>query len=94
MPRRMAREPQAPASPTNSHVYVAAPPAAPAKSSKTEFVLDLLRREEGATVAEVTSAINWLPHSARAFMTGLRKKGHMIEKRGEVTCYHLAATKA
>ena len=35
----------------------------------------------------------WLPHTTRAALTGLRKKGHAIEKtrRGDVTCYRIAA---
>jgi hypothetical protein len=44
-------------------------------------------------LAEIVEATGWLPHSARAALTGLRKKGHAIEKgkRGEVTCYSIPA---
>ncbi|HEV2079949.1 MAG TPA: DUF3489 domain-containing protein [Allosphingosinicella sp.] len=65
-------------------------PAARA-SSKIDQVLGLMRREQGATLAELTAATNWQPHSARAALTGLRKKGHAIEtgKREGVTCYRL-----
>lgn len=68
-------------------------PAPAAKVSKTDQVLALLRREEGATLAEIVGATGWLPHSTRAALTGLRKKGHAIEKtkRGEVTCYVMKA---
>ncbi|AEG49192.1 hypothetical protein Sphch_1504 [Sphingobium chlorophenolicum L-1] len=71
-------------------------PAADASLSsprtKSALVLGMLQREGGATLDELTSATSWLPHTARAALTGLRKKGHAIEKRkrGEVTCYHLA----
>ncbi|MDP4576033.1 DUF3489 domain-containing protein [Qipengyuania sp. G39] len=36
-------------------------------------------------------ATGWLPHTTRAAMTGLKKKGHTIErdKRGEVSCYRI-----
>ncbi|BAI97474.1 hypothetical protein Sj15T_19080 [Sphingobium sp. TA15] len=63
----------------------------PAAHSKSALVLKMLRRESGATLDELISATNWLPHTTRAALTGLRKKGHAIDrrKRGEVTCYHL-----
>lgn len=66
--------------------------AAPRRPSKNDQVVELLRRPEGATLEELTSATGWLPHSTRAVLTGLRKKGHDIvrEKRGEVTCYRIA----
>lgn len=54
------------------------PPANP--ESKTEKVVALLRREGGASLAEITDATAWLPHSARAVLTRLRKKGYVIAK--------------
>lgn len=51
-----------------------------AVENKTAKVIALLRREGGATLAEITGATGWLPHSARAALTGVRKKGHTIEK--------------
>ncbi|WP_347304486.1 DUF3489 domain-containing protein [Croceibacterium sp. TMG7-5b_MA50] len=52
----------------------------------------MLRRDEGATLTELIGATGWLPHTTRAALTGLRKKGHDIAKstRDEVTCYSLA----
>lgn len=79
------------------HTSVAAgDPAMPqtsAHNSKRDTVLALLRRESGATLAELIQATSWLPHTTRAALTGLRKKGHCIErsKRGNVSCYHIAA---
>lgn len=63
----------------------------PAAHTKTALVLQLLTRETGATLDELIAATSWLPHTTRAALTGLRKKGHGIDrrKRGEVTCYHL-----
>jgi DNA-binding IclR family transcriptional regulator len=60
--------------------------------SKIEQVLKLMSREQGATLAELTAATEWQPHSARAALTGLRKKGHAIQtgKRDDLTCYRLA----
>jgi hypothetical protein len=68
-------------------------PAKVVRVSKTSAVLDLLRRDEGATLAELITATDWLPHTTRAALTGLRKKRHAIErgKRGDTTCYFLRA---
>lgn len=46
--------------------------------SKIGLVLGLLRQEEGATIADITAATGWLPHTTRAALSGLRKKGHVI----------------
>lgn len=46
--------------------------------TKAAAVKKLLSRAKGATLAEMTETTGWLPHSARAFMTGLRKKGHEL----------------
>jgi hypothetical protein len=69
------------------------PPLPQARRTKSALVLEMLRRESGATLDELSSATNWLPHTTRAALTGLRKKGHGIEKRkrGEVSCYHLGS---
>lgn len=60
--------------------------------SKTDNVLTLLRRVEGASMDELVSATGWLPHSTRAALTGLRKKGHVItrDKTGARPCYRIA----
>lgn len=68
-------------------------PAREARSgSKIARVLALLRRPEGATLAELVEATGWLPHTTRAALTGLKKTGHVIEKtkRDDTTCYHIA----
>ena len=62
--------------------------------SKISMVADLLRRKGGATLVELIAATGWLPHSTRAALTGLRKKGHGIE-RGTLdgaTTYTIAAS--
>ena len=60
-------------------------------TTKSELVLSLLQRSEGATLAELIEATGWLPHTTRAALTGVRKKGHAVEKskRGKETCYRI-----
>lgn len=57
--------------------------------SKIDQVIELLQRNHGATLGELTKITGWQPHSVRAVLTALRKKGHAItkSKRSEVTCY-------
>lgn len=61
--------------------------------SKSDTVQKLLGRAKGASIAEITAATGWQPHSARAFLTGLRKKDITIlresRKDGE-TAYRIA----
>ncbi|MDX3910802.1 MAG: DUF3489 domain-containing protein [Sphingobium sp.] len=79
---------------TSSAAVDAPAPAQPAPArTKTAEVLELLRRESGATLDELTTATGWLPHTTRAALTGLRKKGHAIVrgKRDELSCYTLNA---
>lgn len=54
-------------------------PAAEAKPlTKQALLLAMLKRNEGATLAQLVEATSWLPHTTRAALTGLRKKGHVI----------------
>ena len=47
--------------------------------SKPQQILDLLNRDCGATLEELATLANWMLHSTRAYLTGLRKKGHVID---------------
>lgn len=71
----------------------APPPAGGRPASKIAQVMALLQRKEGATLKELVAITGWLPHTTRAALTGLRKKGHVIAKgkREHVTCYTIAA---
>ena len=79
-PRRMAREPKPAgelATPSSTPTAeVEAKTAKPA--SKSSLVLAMLQRPEGATIAQIVTATSWLPHTTRAALTGLKKKGHVI----------------
>lgn len=57
-------------------------------------VVALLKRKEGATLEEMMEATNWQKHTTRAALTGLRKKGHTIEreKRDDASCYRITAS--
>ena len=89
MPRKMAREPNATTEESSEPASAATPRST--APSKISIVVDMLRREKGATLAELVEATGWLPHTTRAALTGLRKKGRTLEKskRGEVTCYRI-----
>jgi hypothetical protein len=76
------------------------PPAAPTSAepgsafrsgSKTNLLIGLLKSDGGATLVTMAEATGWLPHTTRAALTGLRKKGHVIirTKRDEVTVYQI-----
>jgi predicted ArsR family transcriptional regulator len=89
-PDRPAREPGA--------------PRKPREGTKQEAVLTMLRRAEGATVAQITGATGWASHTVRGFLAGLKKKGIQVATldrvrmvgpnkdgaRGSFTIYHVA----
>ena len=54
-------------------------PHAPRRGSKLAQVIELLQRDNGATVDELTAATGWLAHTTRAALTGLRKRGYAVE---------------
>jgi Protein of unknown function (DUF3489) len=82
-PRRMAREPQLDTASVQDASPVTSEPAQPSEKtpSKASLVLDLLSRPEGASLDQLVEATGWLPHTTRAALTGLKKKGHKIERR-------------
>lgn len=47
--------------------------------TKNQQIIDLLYRDSGATLDEMSTLAGWQPHSTRSFVTGLKKKGHVIE---------------
>ncbi len=48
--------------------------------SKTAVILGMLQRNDGATLEQMVEATGWQPHTTRAALTGLRKKGHAIAR--------------
>jgi len=68
-----------------------------AAPSKTATVQKMLRRAGGATLAEITTVTTWQPHSARAYLSGLRKRGEPLRRdirRDGTTCYRLGEVAA
>ncbi|WP_020186153.1 DUF3489 domain-containing protein [Methylopila sp. 73B] len=64
---------------------VQTPPSGPLRSTvevragtKQAAVVELLAREQGATLREVAAAMGWLPHTTRAALTGLRRRGYAV----------------
>ena len=49
-------------------------PRKPREGTKQEQVLALLRREEGATIAQICEATGWQQHTVRGFFAGLKKR--------------------
>lgn len=71
-PRRMAREPMTGGSELSTG------PEGAKRSTKANLVRSLLQRPDGATIAQLVAATGWLPHTTRAALTGLRKKGYSL----------------
>ena len=69
------------------------PSSEPGRMTKQALVLAMLCSEHGATLAQLVEATAWQPHTIRAALTGLRKKGHTIvkDKLDGVTRYAIAA---
>lgn len=60
--------------------------------SKASIVEAMLTKAPGATIADMNAATGWQPHSCRAFLTGIRKKGKVIERtkrKDGASCYRI-----
>jgi hypothetical protein len=51
---------------------------APKVPSKQQQLAALVVRDEGATLEQMIAVTGWLPHTTRAALTGLKKKGYVI----------------
>lgn len=88
-----ASSPASKAKPRSSSKRVATKPmSAPARPSKSAAVAKLLARPKGVTVDEMMTATGWQPHSVRAFLSGLRKRGQVLlreERKDGRSAYRL-----
>jgi Protein of unknown function (DUF3489) len=68
-------------------------PGVPHRGSKLGEVIALLSRNKGASIEELISATGWLPHTTRAALTGLRKRGYGVKRhkpgKSEVSTYRI-----
>jgi hypothetical protein len=58
--------------------------------SKRALLIDRLSQPEGTRIDDLTRELGWLPHTVRAALTGLRRKGYLVarEKReGQASIY-------
>ena len=66
-------------------------PVGVAPQTKQTLLIAMLQRKEGATLDQLVEATGWLPHTTRAALTGLRKKGHVITRSKDEagSCYRI-----
>jgi hypothetical protein len=68
----------------NASATTAPTSSAPRAGTKIADVIGLLQRDQGAKLDELTVATGWLPHTARAALTGLRDRGYEVRlERGD-----------
>ena len=61
-----------------SDSQAAVPVAVPRAPNKQQKLAALAVRDEGATIDQMIAATGWLPHTTRAALSGLKKKGYVI----------------
>ncbi len=64
----------------------------PRDGSKQALVISMLSAKAGATIDALIDATGWLPHTTRAALTGLRKRGFSVERTrtdGEASVYRI-----
>ena len=61
--------------------------------SKQARLVEMLSAPDGASLDELVTAMGWLPHTTRAAVTGLRKRGLTVltEKRDGACVYRMSA---
>ena len=64
--------------PTPGSNSQAAPEGEPKAPTKQQQLAALVVRDEGATLDQMIAVTGWLPHTTRAALTGLKKKGYAI----------------
>ena len=58
-----------------------APAPSPSKpTKKAALVIALLEVGDGATLVDLCGVTGWQAHTCRAFLTGLRKKGRVLDR--------------
>ncbi|WP_245257413.1 DUF3489 domain-containing protein [Methylocapsa acidiphila] len=52
----------------------------PRQGSKQAMIVEILSKDDGASLNALIKATGWLPHTTRAALTGLRKRGYAVER--------------
>ena len=71
--------------------------ASPRAGTKQALVIEMLCAKKGASLSALVDATGWLPHTTRAALTGLRKRGFAIERtreEGSDSIYRIVSTPA
>jgi hypothetical protein len=66
----------------------------PRAGTKQALVIEMLSARKGVTLDALVEATGWLPHTTRAALTGLRKRGFSIERaceEGSASLYRIVA---
>lgn len=70
----------------------------PKPGSKLGIVLGLLEKPQGVSLAKLVEVTGWLPHTTRAALTGLRKRGFAVvsekDADGGTSVYRIGAQAA
>jgi hypothetical protein len=81
---------------SNVNATASAMENAPRAGSKQALVIEMLSRNKGTTIEALVEATGWLPHTTRAVLTGLRKRGFSIDRtrgEGERSVYRVVSAK-
>lgn len=54
-------------------------------TTKAEQVRRMLTRKNGASLDDICNATDWKPHSVRAFLSGMRKRGYALSREPDAS---------
>ena len=69
----------------------------PRAGSKLDKLVGLLSHKTGTTIAKASESLGWQSHTTRASLTGLKKRGYVIERKdrvGKDSLYSIARPEA
>jgi predicted ArsR family transcriptional regulator len=69
----------------------------PREGTKQAKLVSMLSRKSGTTLAQASETLGWQTHTTSATMTGLRKRGYVIERQardGKLSIYRFDAEKS
>jgi hypothetical protein len=82
----------------NSNSGATASRMSPRSGAKIARIVELLQRGGGSPLAELVAVTGWLPHTTRAALTDLRKRGYAVvidrSNKGRGSVYRIKPTEA